>query len=248
MLVLTRVPGAIRQIQVRFLRLGGIRDPQEYLRHCSANGISLDSTVFRGTLYELTSKQALESVFHCEKLTMVGGSYDNGIDIMGKWRLHHLYIRAKELFPSKVPPTTSLLRRSIEYDANVVRDKSVSLQNDISILVQCKNFTKRIGAQTIRELSGIYDYHVKGREAQSTTFLFLVSPAPLTPQAVTHFNSLKFPALHIMLSSLKYDETADIYDIRSWNGGNIENVYLNPVAQRLLAGLNPETQLRYLTK
>lgn len=247
--------------------LADVNDCQSYLDYCKQKDISLISTTFKGTLYELISKLFLEQNLKCFNLNRVGGSYDDGIDIFGNWNLNHFWIDNNSTIISTSNKKTSkalsssLLGKSIEFNGtNKVNDiqgltksnkRLISLQNDINILVQCKNYDKKIKANTIREISGIYHYHVKSKSEISTTFFFLTSPYPLTKQAQAQVDSSFIPIIHCKILPLEYYGNNlitcdDIYDIKSWSGDNLESIYMNQTAKKMLNGLNMELQFQLM--
>ncbi|KAK6461283.1 hypothetical protein DFJ63DRAFT_221957 [Scheffersomyces coipomensis] len=244
-----------------------IQDCQTYLNYCKINQVNLDTPVFRGTFYELYLLHFLQDYLHCRNLMKVGGAYDNGIDILGKWNLNHFYQRsdvfksAKEK-SSKIP-TTSLLKQAIEVSDPTTSKSSISLENDINILVQCKNSSKKITAKVIRELTGIYYYHINGGALKSpsatktlisTHYLFLVSPTRLTPQGIAQLDQSQIPIIHMRIDPLQHNPNKSIdedsvYKLENWDiGGQLYSIYLNTVARKLLTGLKLELQLEALIK
>lgn len=109
--------------------------------------------MFKGTLYELYVKSFLEQKLNCQDLVKYGGSYDNGVDIIGRWNLLPYYDEQEV----KSVGSMSILRYSQESTYNI--SKSPISLSDVQILVQCKNFKKKPDAKIIRELSGILDFH-----------------------------------------------------------------------------------------
>lgn len=209
----------------------GLRDVQscrEYLDYCKATKAGLNSAVFRGTMYELAAKRMLESRFHCFNLTRTGGAGDYGVDIFGRWNLSQYSCVEKA-------GATSLAAGS-----------DIDLASGVSVLVQCKNHTNKIGAAVVRELGGIYDFHVKTRADRRSTFLFLVSPEPLTRQAQAQLDTASIPMAHMRMRAMQ-PASQDVYDIESWSGGEIVSAYLNRKSRRLLQGLDVErTMTQYL--
>ncbi|CUM50098.1 unnamed protein product [Debaryomyces fabryi] len=234
--------------------IANIQSCQAYLNYSRQNNININSTLFRGTLYELLSKQLMSSLLNCRSLTRVGGSFDQGIDILGKWNLAH-YWHALDPKPANITTTKlqfgsirPLLKDSKEYNEYHAIPQSerrklanLSLESDVNILVQCKNYDTKIKPATIREISGLYHHHVNTKQARSRTFMFLVSPRPLTYLALKIVDSLPIPMIHCKLSILKFDK-GDIYSVTNWNGGEVEALYMNAVARALLTGLNLELE------
>lgn len=206
------------------LILRDVQSCQQYLEYCKSNDTNLQSSVFRGTMYELAVKHVLESQLNCQNLTRSGGTGDYGIDLFGQWDL-------------------SQYQRAGKAAAGALAAKSdIDLASDVSVLVQCKNHSGKIGATVVRELGGIYDYHVKTRTARRTTFMFLVSPEPLTPLAHAQLNTSSIPMAHIRMLAMQPD-AQDVFDLASWSGAKVGPVYLNSKLRRLLQGLDIEKHL-----
>mmetsp|Transcript_6402 Transcript_6402/g.8004 ORF Transcript_6402/g.8004 Transcript_6402/m.8004 type:complete len:273 (+) Transcript_6402:791-1609(+) len=234
--------------------ISNIQSCQAYLNYSRQNNININSTLFRGTLYELLAKQLMSNLLNCRSLMRVGGSFDQGIDIFGKWNLAN-YWHALDPKPANITNTKlqfgsirPLLRDSKEYNEYHAIPQSerrklanLSLENDVNILVQCKNYDTKIKPATIREISGLYHHHVNTKQARSRTFMFLVSPRPLTYLALKIVDSLPIPMIHCKLSILKFDK-GDIYSVSNWNGGEVEALYMNAVTRALLTGLNLELE------
>ncbi|KAK6198534.1 uncharacterized protein RJT21DRAFT_115492 [Scheffersomyces amazonensis] len=232
------------------ISVSSIQDCQDYLNYCKNNEIDLNSAVFRGTLYELFSLKVLQNHLNGRNLIKVGGAYDNGIDILGKWDLQAFYDKVSQSEKDKLIkiPSTSLLKQSNVFDG------SISLKNDITILVQCKNSVQKMTAKIIRELSGIYHYHIGSQKnlkrAIATHYLFLASPTRLTPQAIKQLDQSPIPIIHMRLDPLvlnQVDADTDRYLLQNWNeGGKLHSVYLNIMARKLLSGFKLELQLQAL--
>ncbi|KAI5959266.1 RRG7 [Candida pseudojiufengensis] len=201
-----------------------IQDGRTYLQHCLQNNINTESTVFKGTLYELYVKKYLESNFYAKDLIKCGGSYDNGIDIIGKWDLDSFLNNSLSFQSSKKLHSKSLANEPI--------------QNDIQLLVQCKNFKKKLGASTIRELSGVLDYYKFNKKS---TFMFIVSPQPITNQAISQLDKSSFGIINLSISTLK--NNIDHYNYDLWKGGELNSIYLNKIARNLLDGFHIEKQV-----
>lgn len=242
--------------------LADITDSKEYLSHCQRNATSLTSTVFRGTLYEYTAKDFLEQQLKCFELVRKGGAFDNGVDLVGKWDLYHFFklnelvIKQQKLLAGdkliSEKPINPIIKNSIEW--NTLQNKtstkqSLSMQTDINILVQCKNHTTKIQASTIRELVGIYLQHIKTEIEKNSTFMLLISPSPLTKQAQSIIDQTSIPLIHIILSPLlPINRDKNVYNLKNWEGGSIDSVYLNSYSKVLLKYLNIELELQKLKR
>lgn len=215
---------------------------EEYLDYCSKKNVSVTSTVFRGTLYELLVKNYLEKVFHCEHLVRTGGAYDQGVDIFGNWNLEKYYHN-----PRKKVHKMSVLYNSIEYRNNHrlrVTLQTYALDQSI-VMVQCKNHDKKMTASTIRELSGVFNHKIKRKSEQARSFAFLVSPYPLTEQAQLEVDTLSFPIIHLKIAPMELLPSAtDPYDLKNWQGHKLHSIYMNQMSRHTLQGLHIEVQLR----
>lgn len=238
-----------------------INDCKSYLKHCQRNNVSLTSTVFRGTLYEYTAKDFLEKKLQCFGLMRKGGAFDNGIDLVGKWDLYHFFkLNQQDIIQQKLltgesthgsnKPIKPIIKNSKEL--NFLTNKSnkkdsLSIKTDINILVQCKNYTTKIQASTIRELVGIYLQHIKTEIETNSTFMLLISPSPLTKQAQSIIDQTSIPLIHIILSPLlPINREKNVYNLKNWTGGSIDSVYLNSYSKILLKYLNIELELQKL--
>lgn len=195
---------------------------------------------FKGTLYELSTKECLESNFNCHGMTRVGGAGDNGVDILGKWNLARSWKGA-----TKAPKSALLLvskqLHTLKEEAPAPKTKLLDLESDVTVLVQCKNSRSRIKASTIRELAGIYEYHVKTALDRMRVFFFLVSPFPATLQAQGQMDTSNVPIVHLKLLPyiLPQPTGSELdYTLENWEGNVPGQVYMNPRARKLLEGLD----------
>lgn len=228
--------------------LADIDNYHSYLNYCNSKQISLTSSAVKGTLYEYTTKAYLSQFLNMDSLIRIGGANDGGIDIVGNWNLKN-YINFPKLHKTKVNKR-SLLHRSVEYNQFLQNEPSpnhISLEN-INVYVQCKNYDRKIGPQTIRELDGIYSYHIKSKSKKLSSIFFLVSPFPLTKQGQSQFDASTFPIIHCKLTPMKLLTTLNIYDSRNWNGDNLDTIYMNDLARIRLSGLNLELHFEALKK
>lgn len=215
---------------------------QNYLAYCKSKDVSVTSTVFRGTLYELVVKSYLEQIFHCEHLIRNGGAYDQGVDIFGKWNLEKYYHNAR-----KKVHKMSVLYNCIEYRNNhrLPVTKQTYALDQSNILVQCKNHDKKMTAATIRELSGVFNHKIRRKAEKTRTFAFLVSPYPLTEQAQMEVDTSSHSIVHLKIAPKELIPSAeDPYDLNNWQGDKLHSIYLNKFARHTLQGLDIEVQLR----
>lgn len=232
---------SVYQKRLKTTLLKDLRTPLEYLDYCKNNGLDVRSSLARGTMYELSTMQFLEHSFHCNNLKYVGGAHDNGVDLFGLWDLS-AYFNLLEHLPTKLP-ANCLISKSLQYKKDKADAKSIDLRHDVQALVQCKNYRTRVKASTIRELAGIYEFHVKTALDRLKYFVFLVSPVQLTRQAVTQMDTSDVPMLHITLSPNimgPHTTREDHYDPKHWSQSEPGAIYINPRACKLLVGLTDE--------
>lgn len=214
------------------LSLRDVQTCRGYLEYCQTNQLLVDSALFRGTLYEFQAKEALEQTMNCKAMVRVGGAGDNGVDLMGRWNLARFGTETL----TKVSSKLLLLKTRV----STAGQAHISLEHDVIALVQCKNYATRIKAATIRELAGIYEYHVKTKLDAMRVFFFLVSPFPLTKQAQAQVDTSKVAIIHLKLApmSMKPDlEEHDPYLVENWARGPLGAAYINPAAAKLLQGI-----------
>lgn len=172
-------------------------------------------------------------------MTRVGGAGDNGIDLMGRWNLAQYDTQINKT--KRIASTLLLLKTR----ATAAKPAQINLEHDIVALVQCKNYASKIKASTIRELAGIYEYHVKTKLDTMRVFFFLVSPFPLTKQAQSQVDTSKVPIIHVKLQPMVLGSQVDEsqrYVIENYELGDLGSLYMNPVAAKLLQGLEIRTR------
>lgn len=236
----TTLMNSYRLLTRKYSSTALIENVGQYLKHCKLKKVNTTSTVFRGTLYEFHVKHLLELKLHGKNMIRCGGSYDNGIDIIGQWDLDPFY-------------QISLKMNNVEHkihNASLLHllpgtstKRPISLLNDIQLVVQCKNTKKRLGAAEVRQLSGILEYHKFNKKR---TFMMMVSPHPLTVQGITQLNKSSYPMINLIVSPLKNE--MDHYDYDNWEGGSLCSAYLNHAATKVLNGFRMEQQLLQLIK
>ncbi|EGW33730.1 uncharacterized protein SPAPADRAFT_48850 [Spathaspora passalidarum NRRL Y-27907] len=219
------------------LKAGEIQGISEYFEYCTFNKIDPQSTVFRGTLYELLAKDILEKAFHFKNLIKAGGPGDDGLDLIGQWDLSYFYHKSLSLFPNSDVDQRSVIHYSKEKDTT--QKDNISLQTEINVLVQCKNFKAKLKPGAIKELSGIYYHH---RANPKTTIMVLVTPQILTKQALKSFEGTLFPMMCVHISS-PLNLTGNPYALEEYSGGEYLGMHLNKAGQEFLSGLHLEDLL-----
>lgn len=227
--------------------LYGVQSVQLYLSYCRNQNVNLNSTIFKGTLYELSAKAFLEQWLHCKDVIKVGGSYDYGIDLRGKWNLREYWNRVAVNNPRELKSFGQLLKASDAYKTDVgSTSNKLSLKNDINILVQCKNYDQKVKASVIRELIGIYHFHINKKKDFVLNYIFLISLHNLTKQAQLEIDKIDIPVVHCKLKPLHFIG-GDVYDITNWTGSDLDSIYLNKLSRKFLTGLSLEIQFKLIT-
>lgn len=182
--------------------------------------------MFRGTFYEFQAKEALERYLHLTDLRRVGGAGDNGVDLIGKWNLS----RFQKFTEDGQPVNTA-----------------IDISHNAPVLIQCKNYSTKIKPSVIRELAGSHEYHVNGNtdRLKTPTFMFLVSPLPLTKNAQAQMDTSFVPIIHVRISPMTREisgKAQDDYLVENWQIYAFGPVYMNNTARNHLAGLSVESQ------
>lgn len=102
----------------------------DFRRWAKTTGLSRESTVYKGTIYEYVAIMALGEHLRM-RLVRYGGANDKGIDLLGYW----------------------LLNRNLP----VFKRQRQNPHGRLKVLVQCKALNKKGGPSQVRELSGAFD-------------------------------------------------------------------------------------------
>lgn len=249
----------ITQLRYNTVIAGTDQNCKDYMESCRINGSSVNSTVFKGTLYEFATKTFLENNLKCFDIIRKGGAFDNGVDLVGKWDLSHFFKKNEKSIQqienidgSSIIP---IISNSKELQTLLKTDdvkNTISMKSDINVLVQCKNHKAKIKASVIRELVGIYTHHIRTEEQKQSTIMMLVSPAPLTKQAQAYVEQTSLPLIHVIMSPLTLRNLTlkgdDIYNLKYWKGGKIDAIYLNSYSKLLLKYLNIELEFEKIKR
>ncbi|KAH3682843.1 hypothetical protein WICPIJ_006182 [Wickerhamomyces pijperi] len=207
-----------------------------YFKYAESTNLRTDTTTFVGTSYELLVQRQLTSILQMKKLEHMGGSFDYGIDLKGKWDLSPYKPTSQE---QEVLPIPVFKGKKIK---PIISKKS----QIIDVLIQCKNHSVKLTAKHIREISGIYNFSVTSVK-RSKTFMIVCSPTILTPQGITQMNAVDIPIIYIWLEKLrKKSIDSKEYDIEGYEGGQLKGFYCNDFATCLLQGLNVEADIQLL--
>lgn len=82
-------------------------DLPTFLKNVGSGGLSVESTVYKGTLYEYVAQEALYNEFGrhgLSSLMRTGGASDKGVDLLGKWKDVPVIVQCK-CWNKKVGPT-----------------------------------------------------------------------------------------------------------------------------------------------
>ncbi|AET37710.1 Rrg7p Ecym_1485 [Eremothecium cymbalariae DBVPG len=199
-----------------------------------------DSTVFQGTLYELTVMRELHDKLHIENLCQTGGAYDGGVDIRGKWDISNIYNRVKKLvdLDKKLPKRYSVNGLNLK----PLRTKIIENNNSyrpLDIIVQCKAFTARkITGKQIRELMGAFSMISKNHEKRNNTIVMMSSPNLLTKDAVAVMNQMRIPLVYLQITMIKPSDAEPDFNVNQ--SGHLCHYFENEYASKLLdnCGIN----------
>ncbi|AEY98225.1 FAFR541Wp [Eremothecium gossypii FDAG1] len=199
---------------------------QDYVRK---NAAILDSTVFRGTLYELTVMRELHARLGVSRLRQRGAAYDGGIDITGKWDLADV--------PGVAPdPHEAAIPRSVRCGASRLKPLRRKILDGtarpLDVLVQCKALTTaRVGGRLFRELFGAFGaFGARSKVHRNNTVLMLSSPNLLTRNGIAVMNQLELPIIYLRIGLPRIAADGSLRD------GYLEHYYENAYAAALLDG------------
>lgn len=198
-------------------------DLETYLNYAAFVKLRKESTAFQGTTYEMKVKQKLETALNMSQLEHSGGSYDNGIDLLGKLDI--------DQFKSTEEPNASYLVHGKRVKPLILR-KSTAMD----VLVQCKSFSSKITAKEIRELSGIFNFNIRPKD-RNNSLVIMSAPSLLTSQGQAQIDKVDIPMVYCQLSRMKQTEENE-YSMDSYIGGEILNFYFNPYSIALFQGTN----------
>lgn len=197
--------------------------------YARANGEIANSTVFQGTLYELTVMRELVNKLRFNSVHLVGGSYDRGIDIKGKWDISHII----EEVDKQVSFHTDLPKRFKLKDSSFKpwRDR-VKKGKYMDCYVQCKAFNSdKVTGRQVRELIGTFSMKVPPTKRNSSVMV-MSSPTMFTKDGLTLFNEANIPMIFARVEMLKKLANGD-YDFEK--SGQLVQYYENEYASKLLA-------------
>lgn len=198
------------------------------------------STVFQGTLYELTVMRELSEKLNMSQLQKVGGSHDRGVDIRGQWPLNYLFGQVNKVVSLDDVPkrckihgtTLKPLRRKI--------DENDGKLDPLKALVQCKAFSdSKVSPREFRELVGTFASLVPDSQ-RNHSIIMMSSPNLLTRDGLSLINTIKVPLIYLRIEMLQ--RMGDNYDMEK--SGRLLNYYENDYAAALLQGCGVKEWLK----
>lgn len=188
----------------------------EYLAHVIKNNISTDSTLFRGTYFELHTKSVLENYLkiNSQNIHLTGGSYDQGVDMIAKWDVRQYFSGEEVKLSDKLVVSKGWL--------------------DVNLIVQCKISKRKIPSKVLREMTGIYNDKVSIKN-KNRSFLTFATNSSLSEDGLTYFNRCETPML---LLQIELPTLVRKRNKLSFRGGLLQLYLRNEKARKLLEGLN----------
>lgn len=182
------------------------------------------SSVFQGTLYELTVMKELANKLLMSNLSKVGGANDKGVDIIGDWNVNGISQKMN-----------TLLKNNKDV-------KFLSERNPFGIFVQCKAFKHtKVSPRDLRELVGTYTalagqsfFGEKDIANTKQNLIFMCSPNLLTPQGIKLINTVRIPIIYIRIQLLPVTNIPFSEEELNKNLGQLLNYYENIYAQEIL--------------
>ncbi|KAI0462040.1 hypothetical protein LJB42_004645 [Komagataella kurtzmanii] len=220
-----------------------------YLDYAKQKDLSNISTVFQGTLYELSTKTFLDEHFNISRLLLQGGANDKGIDIRCVWDL-------KQFLPEDpLEQQASIAKLEKQYQIGNKRGKHIKplllRQNPslkVKLFVQCKAYeTKEVDPKMVRELNGTYSSCIPYYDRWKTFFMY-VSPTNLSKQARYDFDSSHNPLVFMQLEKTQLKLHGDPYNVNHYERARLKSFHCNHVASWLLKGLNWERDIQIIKR
>ncbi|CAN6620744.1 hypothetical protein TRVA0_008S01200 [Trichomonascus vanleenenianus] len=108
---------------------------------------------------------------------------------------------------------------------------------DIQIIVQCKSSKTKVPGKLLREMDGVYSYHVMGSEDEKKTVIIVAAANGLTKQGLAHFERTNTPLISMQIDHVAplYDRKRAVYHMDSvTKGGVLRSMMFNSSAKTLL--------------
>ncbi|ODQ65449.1 hypothetical protein NADFUDRAFT_47102 [Nadsonia fulvescens var. elongata DSM 6958] len=186
-------------------------DEQSYLKHIKFTNKSLKSSVFRGTLYEYTVKNVLENCLSISNLVRVGGVGDQGIDLLGIWKLNRICKSNEGKSPGGL----------------------------LSVVIQCKCTSSKMSGKYFRDLTGVLNNLSRGTRDERRSIGILSAPTILTPQGHKQLLSTRLPLIYLQICDRKITKSGlSPFLLENYAEGELIGMVTNSAADDLLQGLN----------
>ncbi|KAG7796890.1 hypothetical protein KL944_004991 [Ogataea haglerorum] len=210
----------------------GFNSVESYLSYAQVAGTSPKSTVFRGSLYEISFAEFLVDHLNLRRMVLQGGANDKGIDMQATWNLKQL-----KRVPEK--PADVFLGPALKHVVPFVEQK----QNDafkVHLYVQCKCWKRsKMDAKMVRELTGTFADFFAREKLQNRALVMFVTPTGATKVGFADFDSSVVPMIFVKFSVPELKSPGlDPYKAENYIKGRAESFYCNPIAQALLSGLD----------
>ncbi|KAG7923408.1 hypothetical protein KL905_000626 [Ogataea polymorpha] len=225
----------VRKLSTKVISAPGFNSVESYLTYAQVVGTSPKSTVFRGSLYEISFADFLAHHLNLKRIVLQGGANDGGIDMQATWNL-------KQLKREPEKPADSYLGPALKHVVPFVEQK----QNDafkVHLYVQCKCWKRsKMDAKMVRELTGTFADFFAREKLQNRALVMFVTPTGATKVGLANFDSSMVPMIFVKFSVPQLKSPGlDPYNAENYIRGRAESFYCNPIAQALLSGLDWKT-------
>lgn len=220
------IPEAIRMSWKGLLKGSFPKDTIQ--RYIVANEGIANSTVFQGTLYELTVMRELMEKLRMEHMQVVGGSYDGGVDIRGRWDVTPIITEVdRHIHFEELPKRIKVNNTTIKPWRHRVKPSKY-----LDCYVQCKAFnSEKITGRQVRELIGVFAMQVP-LSKRSSSIMIMSAPTLFTKDGITLFNEAQIPMIFTRVEMISALGNGN-FDVE--NSGKLLQYYENDYASKLLA-------------
>ncbi|KAG7812124.1 hypothetical protein KL921_001356 [Ogataea angusta] len=225
----------VRKLSTKVISTPGFNSVESYLSYAQVAGTSPKSTVFRGSLYEISFAEFLADHLNLRRMVLQGGANDGGIDMQATWNL-------KQLKRVSEKPAGAYLGPALKHVVPFVEQK----QNDafkVRLYVQCKCWKRsKMDAKMVRELTGTFADFFAREKLQNRALVMFVTPTGATKVGLANFDTSVVPMIFVKFSVPELKSPGlDPYTAENYIKGRAESFYCNPIAQALLSGLDWKT-------
>lgn len=198
------------------------------LDYIVSNAEIASSTVFRGTLYELTVMRELTKKLGLQNTQLIGGAYDHGVDIKGKLDVLPIITAVEKMIAleEELPKRVRVGKSSIKpWRARI---KSAKF---LDCYVQCKAFNSdKVTGRQVRELMGTFAMRVPPAK-RTSSLMVMSSPTLFTRNGLEVFNNAQVPMIFTQVGLLQKGE-GGTFDFK--NSGQLMQYYENEYASKFL--------------